>query len=126
MTIASIKGIFAVGVAVLMISGEFDLSVGSTLAVAGYIFALTLENGMSAGLALLLALIVSALLGFINGLIVTKARIPSFIATLGTMMAYRGIARVLGGGDFARFTGEKSFKAPACNERNFCKRKTEI
>ncbi len=109
LSIASIKGIFVVGVAMLMISGEFDLSVGSTLAVAGYIFALTLENGMPVGLALCLALIVSAFLGFINGVIVTKARIPSFIATLGTMMAYRGIARALGGGDFARFTGEKTF-----------------
>jgi len=109
LSIASIKGIFVIGVAILMISGEFDLSVGSTLAVAAYIFALTIENGTSAVVAMLLALLVSALLGFINGLIVTKARIPSFIATLGTMMAYRGIARGIGGGDFARFTGEKLF-----------------
>ncbi len=108
LSIASIKGIFVIGVAILMISGEFDLSVGSTLAVAAYVFALSIENGMSIVLAMLIALIVSALLGLINGLIVTKAHIPSFIATLGTMMAYRGIARGIGGGDFARFTGEKS------------------
>jgi simple sugar transport system permease protein len=107
LTIASIKGIFIVGVAMLMISGEFDLSVGSTLAVAGYIFALTLEGGMPVVPAMLLALSVSALLGLINGLIVTKTRIPSFITTLGTLLAYRGIARGLGGGDFARYTGEK-------------------
>jgi simple sugar transport system permease protein len=120
LSIASIKGIFVIGVAILMISGEFDLSVGSTLAVAAYIFALTIENGMSVLLALLLALIVSALLGLINGLIVTKARIPSFIATLGTMMAYRGIARALGGGDFARFTGEKPYLFKILNgEINF-------
>ncbi len=115
LTIASIKGIFVIGVAMLMISGEFDLSVGSTLAVAAYIFALTLENGMPVILSILLALIVSAFLGLINGLIVTKARIPSFIATLGTMLAYRGIARGLGGGDFARFTGDKPFMFEVLN-----------
>ncbi len=109
LTIASIKGIFVVGVAMLMISGEFDLSVGSTLAVAGYIFALTLEGGVSPILAMLLALGVSAILGLINGLIVTRTGIPSFITTLGTLLAYRGIARALGGGDFARYTGEKPF-----------------
>jgi simple sugar transport system permease protein len=95
-----------VGVAMLMISGEFDLSVGSTFAVASYIFALSVENaGMHPILAILLALIVCALLGLINGLIVTGTGIPSFITTLGTMLAYRGIARALGGGDFARCTG---------------------
>lgn len=109
LTIASIKGIFVVGVAMLMISGEFDLSVGSTLAVAGYIFALTLEGGMPVIPAAILALGVSAILGLINGLIVTRTGIPSFIATLGTLLAYRGIARGLGGGDFARYTGEKLF-----------------
>lgn len=109
LTIASIKGIFVVGVAMLMISGEFDLSVGSTLAVAAYIFALTLESGWPVIPAMTLALVVSAILGLINGLIVTRTGIPSFIATLGTMLAYRGIARALGGGDFARYTGEKPF-----------------
>lgn len=115
LTIASIKGIFVVGVAMLMISGEFDLSVGSTLAVAAYIFALTLEDGMPVVLAILLALVVSAFLGLINGLIVTKARIPSFIATLGTMLAFRGIARVIGGGDFARYTGDNPFMFKVLN-----------
>jgi simple sugar transport system permease protein len=108
LTFASITGIVVVGVAMLMISGEFDLSVGSTFAVASYIFALSMENaGMHPILAILLALIVCALLGLINGLIVTGTGIPSFITTLGTMLAYRGIARALGGGDFARYTGDR-------------------
>ena len=107
LTFASITGIVTVGVAMLMISGEFDLSVGSTFAVASYVFALSMENtGMPPIWALLLALIVCALLGLINGLIVTRTGIPSFITTLGTMLAYRGIARALGGGDFARYTGD--------------------
>lgn len=115
LTIASIKGIFVVGVAMLMISGEFDLSVGSTLAVAAYVFALTLESGTAPVLAMLLALGVSALLGLINGLIVVKTGIPSFITTLGTLLAYRGIARALGGGDFARYTGESPSLFTALN-----------
>jgi simple sugar transport system permease protein len=107
LTFASITGIVSVGVAMLMISGEFDLSVGSTFAVASYVFALSMENvGMHPIWALLLALIVCALLGLINGLIVTGTGIPSFITTLGTMLAYRGIARALGGGDFARYMGD--------------------
>jgi simple sugar transport system permease protein len=106
LTFASITGVVAVGVAMLMISGEFDLSVGSTFAVASYVFALSMNAGVLPILALLLALIVSALLGSINGLIVTGTGIPSFIATLGTMLAYRGIARVIGGGDFASYTGD--------------------
>ncbi|MEM7799806.1 MAG: ABC transporter permease [Chloroflexota bacterium] len=124
LTLASIQGIFVLGVAMLMISGEFDLSVGSTLAVGAYVFAILLEHGfviagsqiISPGfslLALFAALIVCAILGLINGLIVVRSGIPSFIATLGTMLAFRGIARAMGNSELAagnadvvRFTGE--------------------
>lgn len=106
LTFASITGIVAVGVAMLMISGEFDLSVGATFAVASYVFALNLNAGMAPLAALLLALLVSAVLGLVNGLIVTGTGIPSFITTLGTMLAYRGIARAIGGGVFASYKGE--------------------
>jgi len=85
LTFASIYGIVVVGVAFLMISGEFDLSVGSNLAVAGYIFLLSLLAGIPPVAAMLLALGVSTLLGLINGLIVVFTGIPSFIATLGTL-----------------------------------------
>jgi simple sugar transport system permease protein len=105
-SLASIKGVMVIGVAILMISGEFDLSVGSILGVASYVFALTLLAGVPAFLSFLIALAVSALLGVINGLIVVKTRIPSFIATLGTMLAYRGVARALGRGDYARYVAE--------------------
>jgi simple sugar transport system permease protein len=100
---ASILGIIVVGVAILMISGEFDLSVGSTFAVASYVWALSMNAGLAPLPAMLLALLVSALLGLLNGAIVIWSGIPSFIATLGTMLAYRGIARGLGGGDFAKY-----------------------
>ena len=108
LTFASITGIVVVGVAMLMIAGEFDLSVGSTFAVASYVFALSMNAGVPPVLAMVLALIVCCLLGLVNGLIVTGTGIPSFITTLGTMLAYRGIARALGGGDFAQFLGDRN------------------
>jgi len=106
LTFASITGIMVIGVAMLMISGEFDLSVGSTMAVASYIFALSLNAGMDPILAVLFALVVSAILGAINGLILVWTGIPSFIITLGTLLAYRGIARAIGGGTLAAYQGE--------------------
>ena len=98
LTFASIYGIVTVGVTFLMISGEFDLSVGSVLALGGYTFLYSLLAGVPPVLAVVFALIVSALLGLINGLIVTRSGIPSLIATLGTLLAYRGIAHALGRG----------------------------
>ncbi len=116
LTLASIKGVFVLGVAMLMISGEFDLSVGSTLAVAAYVFAILMEFGLIIGgnqvippglgvLALIIALIISGILGWINGLIVVRSGIPSFIATLGTMLAFRGIARAMGNSELAKVSG---------------------
>jgi simple sugar transport system permease protein len=102
LSFASILGIIVVGVAMLMIAGEFDLSVGSTFAVTSFVFVLTLNAGTPPLIAMLIALLISALLGTLNGLIVIWSGIPSFIATLGTMLAYRGIARAIGGGDFAK------------------------
>lgn len=106
LTFGSITGIVVIGVGMLMIAGEFDLSVGSNFALASYILALSLNAGISVGFALLLAVLTSTFLGFVNGLIVTRTNIPSFIATLGTMLAYRGVVRAVGGGDFASYTGE--------------------
>jgi len=105
LTFASITGIVVIGVSILMIAGEFDLSVGSNFAVASYVFVLSLKAGMNPILSMLTALLVSAGFGLINGLIVTRTGIPSFITTLGTMLAYRGIARAIGSGTFATYTG---------------------
>ncbi len=105
LTFGSITGIVTVGVALLMISGEFDLSVGSNFAVASYVLALCLIAGWSVWIGIVLALIASSFLGLVNGLIVTKAKIPSFIATLGTLLAYRGIVRAIGHGNFATYKG---------------------
>ncbi|MDH7486455.1 MAG: ABC transporter permease [Anaerolineae bacterium] len=107
LSFTSILGIIVVGVAMLMIAGEFDLSVGSTFAVASFVFALTMNAGLPPFPAMVIAVLVSALLGAVNGLVVIRTGIPSFITTLGTMLAYRGIARAIGGGDFAKYIKTK-------------------
>ncbi len=106
LTFGSITGIIVIGVGMLMVSGEFDLSVGSNFALASYILALSVNAGIPVGFGILMAIAVSSFLGFVNGWIVTKTNIPSFIATLGTMLAYRGIVRAVGGGSFASYKGE--------------------
>ena len=92
-----LTGALTIGIALLMISGEFDLSVGSTMAVGGYLY-----GGLSmAGqpfLGLVLALIVPTLLGALNGVILVWTGIPSFIVTLGTKYFYRGMLWVLTAG----------------------------
>ena len=87
-------GIVALGVGMLMICGEFDLSVGAVLPFCSYVFVVLLRAGMNVVLSLAIAMAVGALLGLLNGLITVKGRIPSFIATLGTMMFWRGVLYV--------------------------------
>lgn len=84
-------GILAIAVALLMIGGEFDLSVGSIVGAAGMVTTiLAVEVGMSIWLAMLLALIISLIIGFINGYLVVRTGLPSFIITLGTLFIIRG------------------------------------
>ena len=106
LTFGSIVATVTIGVAILMIAGEFDLSVGSNFAVTSYVIALSLIAGLSVWVAIPLGILASTSLGLLNGLIVTKTRIPSFICTLGTMLAYRGIVRAIGKGSFATYKGD--------------------
>ncbi len=98
LTVAAELGIVSAGITFLMISGEFDLSVGSVLGVAAMIFALTAKAGWPLLLGWVLALLASAGIGFLNGFITIRAGIPSFITTLGTMMFWRGILLAVTGG----------------------------
>ncbi|TFG63261.1 MAG: ABC transporter permease [Spirochaetales bacterium] len=84
-------GIVALGVGILMVAGEFDLSVSSVLPLCSFVFVKFLETGMYPVLALLLTLPVGAALGFINGMIMVKTGLPSFIITLSTMLFIKGL-----------------------------------
>lgn len=94
---ATLSGMLAIGVTMLMISGEFDLSVGSVMAVGGYLFGYFSMSGNPL-LGLVLALLIPALLGAVNGLILVGTNIPSFIVTLGTKYLYRGLLWIVSGG----------------------------
>lgn len=92
-------GIIAMAMTVLIVSGEFDLSVGATYAVTGVVTGLLFKvAGFNIWLAGLGGLTAALCLGFLNGLLVTRARMNSFIATLATMMVFRGLAMVLSRG----------------------------
>jgi ribose/xylose/arabinose/galactoside ABC-type transport system permease subunit len=92
-------GITAMAMTVLISSGEFDLSVGAVYAVSGVVTALLFKSvGLNIWAAAASGLLASLLLGAVNGLLITKARMNSFIATLASMMVFRGIAMVLSQG----------------------------
>ena len=97
-TFTTILGIIVLGVAVLMISGEFDLSVGSMFAVVGFTFGVLIVEGLDPWLAVVISVAAGALLGFLNGVFVVGSGNPSFIITLGLLLGYRGVARAIGGG----------------------------
>ncbi len=91
-------GIVAAGVTVLMICGEFDLSVGSVFALAPIFTASLMNFGLPAGVAFGAILIFCGLIGALNGYITLRFGIPSFITTLGAMMIWRGIVLLVTGG----------------------------
>ena len=88
---SSTLGIMAVAVALLMIGGEFDLSTGVMTGTTGLIAGiLATELGMNIWLTMLIALIFALAVGYINGLMVIKTGLPSFIVTLATFFILRG------------------------------------
>jgi simple sugar transport system permease protein len=84
-------GIVALGIGILMIAGEFDLSIASIIPFCSYIFTLLIMNGMDPLIAFILVFPVGATFGLINGLLVVSTGLPSFIITLSTMLFWRGL-----------------------------------
>ena len=84
--------IIAVGMTLVMIAGEIDLSVGSLSALAGVYACLSLQHTLSITLTVLTGIAVGAFCGLLNGLAATRLHVPSFIATLGTLGIFRGLA----------------------------------
>lgn len=91
-------GLVAVGVTILMICGEFDLSVGSVFALMPMSVAIMLNHDIGFLPAVLLGLLICAVVGFINGYVTIAFGIPSFIATLGMLFMARSLTVVISGG----------------------------
>ena len=91
-------GLVSIGVTILMICGEFDLSVGSTFALTPMATSLLIIAGVPRLAAILLGLLLAAAIGFANGFITLTFAIPSFIATLGMLFIVRSLTVVVSGG----------------------------
>jgi simple sugar transport system permease protein len=92
---ASELGILAIAAALLMIGGEFDLSIGSMIAFAGLAFAAALVDAhLPLPVAIAATMVFAALVGAMNGQIVIHTRLPSFIVTLAFLFIFRGLTLV--------------------------------
>ncbi len=117
----SITAMVALGMLVVIAQGEIDLSVGSFLGLCATVIALLESRGtFPPGITILAAIGLGALIGVWNGLWVAKLGIPAFVATLGGMLAFRGLSLALSGGrtisgirDQLRFFGEAFITGPA-------------
>jgi ribose/xylose/arabinose/galactoside ABC-type transport system permease subunit len=109
----TIFGLLGIGMTFVILTGGIDLSVGSTLAFSSVILGIAMKGwGYPLGWALVLCILIGCACGAINGLLVTVANVPPFIATMGTLGIFRGLAltvtfgsAVTGFGKNMRFIG---------------------
>lgn len=88
-------GVMALAMTFVIISGNIDLSVASMLAVVAVSFGLLYTRlGIPIPVAIILGLAMGSVLGFVNGLIVTRFKLPSMIVTVGTLALYRGLGQI--------------------------------
>ncbi|HIW32364.1 MAG TPA: ABC transporter permease [Candidatus Paenibacillus intestinavium] len=95
----------ALGMTLIMILGGIDLSVGAIVAVSGTLtVGLIVNNGLPIPIAILCGILIGVAVGFLNGLIIAKFKLPAFIVTLATMNIASGIAYIYSGGRSTRIT----------------------
>jgi len=87
--------LIALPMTMLVVSGEIDLSVGSTAGLSGAVMGALWNDGMAIQTIIPICLLLGLVCGFINGLLVTRLGLPSLAVTIGTMAAYRGIAQIV-------------------------------
>jgi ribose transport system permease protein len=90
-----VVAISAIGMTMIIVGGGIDLSVGAAIALTSVVTALGLHAGWSPWAAATVAILVGALVGVVNGLVVTRLRVVPFIATLGMLGIARGVAKWL-------------------------------
>jgi ribose transport system permease protein len=100
----SITGIATIGLALVLIAGEFDLTVGSVMSVQAVLFA-TFTTTIGPVYAIILTLVIGLALGAFTGLMVTRIKAHSFIVTLALLSAYSGIALVVSNGEWVSMKG---------------------
>ncbi|MDQ6788360.1 MAG: ABC transporter permease [Acidobacteriota bacterium] len=106
-----IYGIFSIGLGIVIITGGIDLSVGSVFALLGVLLSIFLvEWHLPAAAAVLAVIGITTFLGAINGFIITKLKIQSFIVTLCGLLFYRGLARFIAGDETKGFGAAQGFE----------------
>src|SRR5436190_845896 len=88
-------GVITLGVAILIITGSIDLSIGSVVGLSAIVFGMLMRDGYPPIIAMFTVLILGAVIGLINGLLVTRLKLQPFLVTLCGLFVYRGIARFL-------------------------------
>ena len=88
----------ALGMTIVIVSGGIDLSVGSMLGLSGLIGTMALERGYPIVMGVAIGILVGTVCGFLNGVLVTRLRIPPFVVTLGTLGIFRGLALIFSNG----------------------------
>ena len=88
-------GFLALGMTLVIVSGQIDLSVASTMALVACISAKLMNAGLPIPLVVFIAMALGLILGGINGLLIARLKLPSFVVTLATMAGYRGVAHVM-------------------------------
>jgi len=88
----SILALVSFTMTIVMVAGDFDLSVGTLASLAGVVCASMLVRGVPVGAALALTLVLGGLLGLLNGVLVAYSNLSAFVATLATMTAFRGVS----------------------------------
>jgi len=92
----AVNGVLAMGVTFIIITGGIDLSVGTTMTFASVCMGIVVTNwGMPLWLGIPTALLAGAAVGVTNGVLIAKAKLPPFIATLGMLNVTRGLAQIL-------------------------------
>ena len=93
-----VTGILAIGITFVIITGAFDLSIGTGMTFCAVIMGVAISKlGLPVWLGLLILIATGVLVGIINGTLIAKFNIPPFVATMGTMMATRGLSLVITG-----------------------------
>lgn len=94
----TVEGLVSVGMVLLLASGLMDLSVGMNMALTGVVTGLCLTSGIPVVFSILIGLLVSVAIGFVNGILVAKVGLNSFITTLGMSCALEGLMLVASNG----------------------------
>ena len=104
----SVTGIICVGLSMILITGEFDLSIGPQISILGLVMAILITR-YSILLTIIVVILLGMAIGALNGLFVTRIKAHSFIITLALSTVYAGIALLISGGKYIPLKGRFKF-----------------